>query len=226
MKLSANTSYENDRVLVETMETSFRKCMEHCLKFSHSSLTSNTLCSVYYNVVRREEKTKNLDPTMKYKQDMAFLTDLLKKARVLDKHSLYMWWFPNDIQVEIEPLLSRKPMDLDMAGLLGLITFAGIDLNETEDTYFNNQMIQKAFLPKEPIDKFNLLFESQQNLATLLFGITLDKVRKTSLTLAKYSVLTVLFFRRVLVFRECSRMLPEQKDVSEYSPKKKISEAK
>jgi hypothetical protein len=62
--------------------------------------------------------------------------------------------------------------------LLSLIMFAGLDFDD--DNFFEMQVIQKAFLPKTREGANNLLFESQQNLSVLLFGLTVDDVRKLS----------------------------------------------
>jgi hypothetical protein len=66
-------------------------------------------------------------------------------------------------------------------GLLSLIMFVGLESNEEE--YFKNQIIQHQYLshtatkPKER----NRIYESQQNLSDLLFGITLDDVSQMAL---------------------------------------------
>jgi hypothetical protein len=55
-----------------------------------------------------------------------------------------MWWFPNQIQIFIELLLKKKPMEGDMPGLLSLIMFAGLESKEEE--YFENQIMQHQYL--------------------------------------------------------------------------------
>ena len=44
-------------------------------------------------------------------------------------------------------LMSRKPLDADVGGLLTLIMFAGIDFDD--DKFFEMQVIRKAFLPRD-----------------------------------------------------------------------------
>ena len=111
--------------------------------------------------------------------------------------------------------MSRKPVEKDLGGLLALIMFAGIDFNEKDDSFFQTEVIDKVFRMEEKVKKVkkkvktkvqvqdvpppNFLFDSQQNLLVLLFGITFDAVRKTNLISAKSSVLTILYCCRVLV---------------------------
>jgi hypothetical protein len=60
-----------------------------------------------------------------------------------------MWWFPTKIQEVLEMLMSRKPLDADVGGLLSFIMFAGIDFDD--DIFFETQVIKKAFLPKTDV---------------------------------------------------------------------------
>jgi hypothetical protein len=97
-------------------------------------------------VVRKETKTTQLLDDDKFQQDVTFLKELGKKSESLTGYSLYMWWFPTKIQEVLEMLMSRKPLDADVGGLLSLIMFAGIDFDD--DDFFKMQVIQKVFLPK------------------------------------------------------------------------------
>jgi hypothetical protein len=146
------------------------------------------------------------------KQDISFLgviRDNADKAGQLSKFSLYQWWFPTEIQEVMETLMARKPVEKDLDGLLALIMFAGIDFNEEDELFFQTEVIDKVFRREVKVKKrttkvedvlpSNFLFDSQQNLSVLLFGITFDDVRKTNLILAKSSVLTILYCCRVLV---------------------------
>ncbi len=148
-------------------------------------------------MVRKEVKTHDLSDDDKFQQDVTFLKELGKKSGSLTGFSLYMWWFPPEIQEVLEMLMVRKPLDGDVGGLLALIMFAGIDFDD--DDFFEMQVIQKAFLPKTKEGANNLLFESQQNLSVLLFGLTVDDVRKTLLVLFLSPVLTNFLFCRALV---------------------------
>jgi hypothetical protein len=105
--------------------------------------------SAYFNVVRKETKTTQLLDDDKFQQDVTFLKELGKKSESLTGYSLYMWWFPTKIQEVLEMLMSRKPLDADVSGLLSLIMVAGIDFDD--DTFFEMQVIQKAFLPKSNV---------------------------------------------------------------------------
>jgi hypothetical protein len=148
-------------------------------------------------VVRKETKTTQLSDDDKFQQDVTFLKELPKKSESLTGYSLQMWWFPTEIQEVLEMLMSRKPLDADVGRLLSLIMFAGIDFDD--DNFFETQVIQKAFLPKTKDGANNLLFESQQNLSVLLFGITADDVRKICLVSFLSPVLTIFLFCRALV---------------------------
>ena len=132
--------------------------------------------SVYYNVVRKQKENE-----LKYSElcelDTLFNEALLVKAEELTRHSIYLYLFPPEIQVLIETLLSSKPANMDFGGLLGLIMFSAID----DEKYVLTEIIDKAFLPKDVEAENSMLYESQQNLSALLFGITLDDVRKTTL---------------------------------------------
>jgi hypothetical protein len=80
------------------------------------------------------------------------------------------------MQVIIELLFTKTSLEGDVPGLLSLIMFAGLESNEEE--YFKNQIIQHQYLSQtttKPKAK-NWIYESQQNLSDLLFGITLDDV--------------------------------------------------
>jgi hypothetical protein len=102
--------------------------------------------------------TRQLSDDDKFQQDVAFLKELGKKSEYLTGFSLYMWWFPTELQEVLEMLMFRKPLDGDVGGLLSLIMCAYIDIND--DIFFEMQVIQKAFLPKTKDGANNLLFES------------------------------------------------------------------
>jgi hypothetical protein len=141
--------------------------------------------------------TRQLSDDDKFQQDVTFLKKLGKKSESLTEFSLYMWWFPTELQEVVEIMMFRKPLDGDVGGLLSLIMFAGLDFDD--DIFFEMQVIQKAFLPKTKEGANNLLFESQQNLSVLLFGLTVDDVRKTLLVSFLSPVLTNFLFCRALV---------------------------
>jgi hypothetical protein len=149
-------------------------------------------------VVRKEFATSRLSDDNKFQQDVTFLKELGKKSESLTAFSLYMGWFPTELQEVLEMLMFRKPLVGDVGGLLSLIMFAaGLDFDD--DNFFEMQVIQKAFLPKTKEGANNLLFESQQNLPVLLFGLTVDDVRKTLLVSFLSPVLTNFLFCRALV---------------------------
>ncbi len=107
---------------------------------------------------------------------MSFLRHILFLARPLTAHSLFLWWFPPEIQQVIELLMAQnKPLEHDMGGLLGAIMFAGLAADKTD--FAITQIVEKMYIQKLGYAS-NLLKDSQQNLSALLFGITLDDVRK------------------------------------------------
>jgi hypothetical protein len=82
-----------------------------------------------------------------------------------------MWWFSNKIQVIIELLFTKKSLQDSVPGLLSLIK------------YSKNQIIQHQYLSQTATKRKarNRIYESQQNLLDLLFGITLDDISQMSL---------------------------------------------
>jgi hypothetical protein len=77
-------------------------------------------------------------------------------------------------------------VDKDVAGLLALITFAGINFDEEE--LFKSKIIEKTFED----DKFR---ECLHNPSSLLFGITVDNVRKGLFIFLKFERL-ICFVRQ------------------------------
>jgi hypothetical protein len=197
VRLNANTSMEKDRVLVDMMQSAFRKNTNFFSLHLLNHFSTHIHFSVYFSVVRKEFTTSRLLDDNKFQQDVTFLKELGKKSESLTGFSLYMWSFPTELQEVLEMLMFRKPLDGDVGGLLSLIMFAGLDFDD--DNFFEMQVIQKAFLPKTKEGANNLLFESQQNLSVLLFGLTVDDVRKTLLVSFLSPVLTNFLFCRALV---------------------------
>jgi hypothetical protein len=119
---------------------------------------------------------------------MSFLRCVLEKAKGLTGYSQYMWWFPRKMQVIFERLFAGKPLESDVGGLLGLIMFAGIEEEESGTGNLNiAAMIEKAYLPRNKKNISNLLFDSQQNMSALMFGITVDNVSKQCCTLRTFT---------------------------------------
>jgi hypothetical protein len=69
-----------------------------------------------------------------FQQDVAFLKELGKKSESLTGFSLYMWWFPTELQEVLEMLMFRKRLDGDVGGLLSLIMFAGMFFRNASDS--------------------------------------------------------------------------------------------
>jgi hypothetical protein len=197
VRLNANTSMEKDRVLVDMMQSAFCKYTNFFSLHFLNHFSTHIHFSVYFSVVRKEFATSQLSDDNKFQQDVTFLKELGKKSESLTGFSLYMWWFPTELQEVLEMLMFRKPLDGDVGGLLSLIMSAGLDFDD--DNFFEMQVIQKAFLPKTKEGANNLLFESRQNLSVLLFGLTVDDVRKTLLVSFLSPVLYNFLFCRALV---------------------------
>jgi hypothetical protein len=184
VKLNSKSTDENDSLLVETIRNAIRKYKNI---FRTVELFTNLLELVYFNVVRKEEPIKSMRPNQKFAQDVIVFTALYEKAKPLSGSSLFMWWFPHQIQLVIELLFKGKPLDEDVGGLLSLIMFACV--GSDEDEYFKKNIISSLFLSKpHSLSKLhtNIWIESQQNLSVLLFGITVDDVSKLSKSLSRY----------------------------------------
>ena len=219
VQLSANISTENNQLLAETMETAIRKYMQHSLYTLF--IPSYFAYSVYYHETRKQKERGNVLPyPQQFQIDTLFNEYLLVKAKELTRHSIYLYLFPPDMQVLIESLLSCKPANMDFGGLLALIMFSAID----DEKYFLTEIIDKAFLPTDLEDSNSMLYESQQNLSALLFGITLDDVRKNKINVCKSSELTFVVFPVYPIFRKCSDFLLEQEEFIQYSPENEIPE--
>jgi hypothetical protein len=102
---------------------------------------------------------------------------LIARSRNLSGTSLYMWWFPPEIQIIIEILFKNKPVEEDVPGLLSMIMFAGIGFSYDEEVHFKKQVIETLYLLSDTTNNF---YESQHNLSELLFGITVDDVSSIS----------------------------------------------
>ncbi len=152
---------------------------------------TDTFGLVYFGVIRKDAATTSLLPKSRKKQDLFLMDELLRKSKKLTGFSHLMWWFPSEIQPVIELLFKNKPLDQDVSGLLTLIMFAGIGSNE--DVYFRDEIVASVFLsaPKNP------WYDSQQNLSSFLFGITLDDVRKLSMIRTILTLLTNFYICRV-----------------------------
>jgi hypothetical protein len=74
--------------------------------------------------------TRQLSDDDKFQQDVIFLKELGKKSESLTGFSLYMWWFPTELQEVLEIIMFRKPLDGDVGGLLALIMFAGLAFDD------------------------------------------------------------------------------------------------
>ena len=92
-------------------------------------------------------KTRNLNDKDKLEQDMSFLRHIHFLARPLTAYSLFLWWFPPEIQQVIELLMAlNKPLENDMGGLLGAIMFAGLAGDETD--FAITQIVEKMYIQK------------------------------------------------------------------------------
>jgi hypothetical protein len=129
-----------DRVLVDMMQTAFRM---YTIFFLHLlNHFTHIHFSVYFNVVRKDTKTTQLLDDDKFQRDVTFSKELGKKSESLTGYSLYMWWFPTKIQEVLEMLMSQKPLDAAVGGLLSLIMFAGIGFDDGD--FFEMQVIQNV----------------------------------------------------------------------------------
>ena len=73
---------------------------------------------------------------------MSFLRHILVMARPLTAYSLFLWWFPPEIQQVIELLKAQnKLLEHDMGGLLGAIMFAGLAADKSN--FAIEQIVEK-----------------------------------------------------------------------------------
>ena len=112
--------------------------------------------------------------------DMFFLKYLSEKLDKLSDHSFVTKLFPKAISETIEVLCFSKNLENDVKGLLGMIYFARFDSTDEKGP---SNLCETVFKP--PKNKHNWLFNSQRNLSSFLFGITLDDV-------SHYACLTIL----------------------------------
>jgi hypothetical protein len=73
----------------------------------HVKCTTNT-DSVYYNIIRKEQKIQTKSEDVKYEEDMSFLPHMSKKAKDINVTVLLMRWFSTEIQDIIKLLCSKK----------------------------------------------------------------------------------------------------------------------
>jgi hypothetical protein len=172
-------------------------------------------------VVRKEEKTRKLSPEEKLDQDMSFMRHLLHMGNELTQHSIMNWWFPTEMQKRFERLFSNKPIEHDLSGILGVIMFAGIGFEDHENDFFENKVIKELFAPAKTI--LNVFFDSQQNIAGLLFGITVDDVSNKVFATMYFRLLTEsVVVKGHSFYRESPRVLHEQKRLWKYCAKTKL----
>jgi hypothetical protein len=138
VRLNANTSMIKDPVLVKMMQIAFRKYTIFFSLHLFNHFSTHIHFSVYFSVVRKEFATRQLADADKFQQDLTFLKVLGKKSESLTGFSLYMWWFPTELQEVLEMLMFGKPLDGDVGGLLSM--FAGLDFDD--DNFFEMQVIQ------------------------------------------------------------------------------------
>jgi hypothetical protein len=72
----------------------------------------------------------------------------ISKQKALTGVSLFMWWFPVEIQDSIEWLFATKPVETNLGGLLGLWWIIGfnyvlVGINFNENSFFENKKIDK-----------------------------------------------------------------------------------
>ena len=117
---------------------------------------------------------------------------IFEQSTLLTESSILMNWFPNQIRNVIELHCTSKRADKDLGGLLGLLMFAGIDFEDKE--FFTHEMIMKSLKP-EPAEVFKWFVDSHHNLATFLFGITMDDVSEMHWAQTLSFLLTPVYYR-------------------------------
>jgi len=128
--------------------------------------------SVYFNVIRKEDEYKALSFKLKFAQDLGFLNHLCDTAKELKKTSLFFFWFPRDVQVLIERLYQKKPLESDVSALLLVIMIAGIDFDDND--YLAYVIIQ--LYRTDSTESTESLIQGSQNLCVFMFGTTVDDV--------------------------------------------------
>ena len=102
----------------------------------------------------------------RYEYDQLFVKECEKDAKSLNNTPLYEKMLPSDIEDVASRLLSSRKPQTDIGGLIGLILIGGVEEDEIAS------WLNHAF----SVDTKNLLFECEQNISVLIFGITFDDV--------------------------------------------------
>jgi hypothetical protein len=129
----------------------------------------------------------------KYDQDIVFLTATNRFGMDLTEHSLFLSWFPNEINSHIEFLCAQRPLEKDFGGLMTLMMFAG--LADEEDDYM--KYLIKTVFDENSLGGSNAVVDYLQNCAVFLFGITMDDVSEMCLTPNSKTCTNLRLFREL-----------------------------
>ena len=118
---------------------------------------------------------KKKDPVDdKLKRDKEFLKYIVNRAEPLTEQPFIESLFPYYVQDTISRRMGNSgDCKNELPALVGALMFAGTDLKD-ENGEFLKEMIKKVYWPKP--NSGNMHYNSQQDFASFLFGISTDYV--------------------------------------------------
>ena len=132
-------------------------------------------CLVYYSNVRMSTEFPALSDSVQLSKDVKYMEYLSQNGYSLTRRSLFMRWFPSDLQEVFEISAQQKQIDKDFDGILTLISFAGPEFGKN---MYMKKMMKKGY----GTTGRDMTRNSQRNLAFLLLGTVMDDVSEVRAT--------------------------------------------
>ena len=106
--------------------------------------------------------------------DKAFLSHAIAGASELAGTPFMVSLFPSSVQSTITKRFDNSgKFELELPALVAALMFAGTDLEDESDEFLD-YMIKEVYCPDSKVG--NVFFDSQQDLASFLFGCSVDYV--------------------------------------------------